>query len=260
MGHLSWNSTAKGASFGLSQRFQLTCCLSLSSCSHVGKVGLVGTTGLKFPGIRKHLKEKISDYYGGLDTETVTFPPDDVKRDPLACRLRPYGWPLSLAAGAHHMPERPLSDVAVVSRTRPSHQPSGHPVRFTDKAALDSMKKGDVATIFTPDDTHFDIAKCVPCPWALGRCRPALRTTVADHRLTQRKRGRLLGCSCSISIICQPLTEHDACATPPPFLPVRYAIERGLHVLVTKPPVKTLAEHQELAQLAHKHGVLVMVE
>jgi len=35
---------------------------------------------------------------------------------------------------------------------------------------------------------------------------------------------------------------------------------RGLHVMVTKPPVKTLNEQQELVQLARKHNVLVQVE
>lgn len=66
------------------------------------------------------------------------------------------------------------------------------------KAALDTLSPGDVTTIFTPDDTHFEIAK--------------------------------------------------------------YAIERQIHVLVTKPPVKTLAEHLELVALARKHKVFVMVE
>eukprot|EP01118_Nematostelium_gracile_P005055 TRINITY_DN1605_c0_g1_i1.p1 TRINITY_DN1605_c0_g1~~TRINITY_DN1605_c0_g1_i1.p1 ORF type:complete len:427 (+),score=87.60 TRINITY_DN1605_c0_g1_i1:100-1380(+) len=64
--------------------------------------------------------------------------------------------------------------------------------------ALDTMKKGDFVTIFTPDDTHFEIAK--------------------------------------------------------------EAIERGLHVLITKPSVKTLAEHHQLIELAKKHNVLVQVE
>jgi len=66
------------------------------------------------------------------------------------------------------------------------------------KQALDTLSPGDVTVIFTPDDTHFAIAK--------------------------------------------------------------YAIEKKLHVLVTKPAVKTLAEHRELVELADKHGVLVMVE
>lgn len=38
------------------------------------------------------------------------------------------------------------------------------------------------------------------------------------------------------------------------------AVERGHHVLVTKPIVQTLAHHAELAAAAEKHGVLVAVE
>lgn len=38
------------------------------------------------------------------------------------------------------------------------------------------------------------------------------------------------------------------------------AIKRGLHVLLTKPPVKLLEEHLELVDLARKHGVLLQVE
>ncbi|GAB5030564.1 nad binding rossmann fold oxidoreductase [Nannochloropsis oceanica] len=64
--------------------------------------------------------------------------------------------------------------------------------------ALQRFKSGDAVTVFTPDDTHFDIA---------------------------------LAC-----------------------------VQRGLHVLVTKPVVKTLAEHRLLKEAAEKAGVLVMVE
>ena len=64
--------------------------------------------------------------------------------------------------------------------------------------ALDSMSAGDLVTILTPDDTHFQLA--------------------LD------------------------------------------AIERGLHVLLTKPPVKTLSEHHQLIQAAEKQNVLVAVE
>eukprot|EP00055_Hartaetosiga_balthica_P006179 m.19062 g.19062 ORF g.19062 m.19062 type:complete len:440 (-) comp5062_c0_seq1:73-1392(-) len=66
------------------------------------------------------------------------------------------------------------------------------------REAIDTLKPGDVITIFTPDPTHFEIAK--------------------------------------------------------------YAIERGVHVLVTKPAVMTLAHHKELVVLAKEHNVLVMVE
>lgn len=64
--------------------------------------------------------------------------------------------------------------------------------------AVAQMRRGDIATIFTPDDTHLGIA---------------------------------LEC-----------------------------VERGMHVLVTKPIVKTLAEHQRLFEAAHRNGVLVAVE
>lgn len=39
-----------------------------------------------------------------------------------------------------------------------------------------------------------------------------------------------------------------------------YAIERGIHVLVTKPAVKLLEHHQELLKAAKKHNVFVYVE
>jgi D-galacturonate reductase len=64
--------------------------------------------------------------------------------------------------------------------------------------AIASFQPGDCVTLFTPDDTHFEIA---------------------------------LAC-----------------------------IKRGLHVLVTKPIVKTLEEHNKLLEAAREAGVLVMVE
>lgn len=64
--------------------------------------------------------------------------------------------------------------------------------------ACAAFGKGDVAVIFTPDDTHFEIA---------------------------------LEC-----------------------------VRKGMHVMVTKPIVQTLADHQKLAAEAEKHGVLVAVE
>jgi D-galacturonate reductase len=64
--------------------------------------------------------------------------------------------------------------------------------------ALNTFKPGDAVTIFTPDDTHFEIA---------------------------------LAC-----------------------------IERGLHVMVTKPIVKTLEQHRLLHEAAMKKNVLVSVE
>eukprot|EP01135_Chromosphaera_perkinsii_P005397 Nk52_evm2s346 gene=Nk52_evmTU2s346 len=71
-----------------------------------------------------------------------------------------------------------------------------NPLAYRD--ALDQLKPGDVTIIFTPDDTHLEIAL--------------------------------------------------------------YAIERKIHVLITKPPVKTIEDHRKIMDLAKKNGVLVMVE
>jgi D-galacturonate reductase len=40
----------------------------------------------------------------------------------------------------------------------------------------------------------------------------------------------------------------------------RYAIERGLHVLVTKPATQLLSHHLELIDLSRKHNVVCFVE
>ena len=40
----------------------------------------------------------------------------------------------------------------------------------------------------------------------------------------------------------------------------RYAIEHGLHVLVTKPATQLLAHHLELIDLSRKHNVVCFVE
>ncbi len=66
------------------------------------------------------------------------------------------------------------------------------------KAALSLYKKGDAVIIFTPDDTHFEIALA--------------------------------------------------------------AVRAGMHVLVTKPAVKTLSEHEILCAAARENNVLVAVE
>eukprot|EP00049_Salpingoeca_infusionum_P002839 m.60442 g.60442 ORF g.60442 m.60442 type:complete len:419 (-) comp11819_c0_seq2:2407-3663(-) len=127
------------------------CMFELRRLGRVDKISLAGTTGSKYQGIRKHLKDNIQDVYNGLDVTVDTFPEDDVARDVCAY-----------------------------------------------KAAIDTLAPGDIITIFTPDPTHFDIAK--------------------------------------------------------------YAIERGIHVLVTKPAVMTIDHHNQLVKLAQDNQVLVMVE
>jgi len=66
------------------------------------------------------------------------------------------------------------------------------------RPAVEAFNAGDCAIVFTPDNTHLDIA---------------------------------LAC-----------------------------IRRGMHVLITKPPVKTLEEHRQLMDAAAEHKVLVQVE
>ncbi|KAK4110657.1 NAD(P)-binding protein [Canariomyces notabilis] len=116
----------------------------------VGKLGMVGVNGTKFPAIREHLHKNITLAYNNLDTSFDSYPADDVK-DPDAY-----------------------------------------------KAAIDALKPGDAITIFTPDTTHYPIAL--------------------------------------------------------------YAIERGIHVMITKPAVKLLEHHLALLEAAEKHGVYVYIE
>eukprot|EP00126_Sphaerothecum_destruens_P004185 Sdes_comp18041_c0_seq3m7381 len=116
----------------------------------LGSISLVGTTGLKFPGIRKFMKEKLGEKYN-LNVDCKTYPNDDVAKD---C--------------------------------------------FAYKKAIDDLSAGDLVIIFTPDDTHFDIAM--------------------------------------------------------------YAIQRRLHVLISKPAVKSVCEHKKLMEAARENGVFVMIE
>ena len=93
----------------------------------VGNLSMVGTSGNKFPAIRKyprlsciekthlqmtgeHLNKNISQVYNGLDTSFESYPAND-QRDPEAY-----------------------------------------------KKAIDALSPGDAITIFTPDPTHFPIA------------------------------------------------------------------------------------------------------
>ncbi|KAH8664001.1 hypothetical protein BX600DRAFT_288590 [Xylariales sp. PMI_506] len=116
----------------------------------VGKLGMAGTNGTKFPAIRQHLETNISKVYNNLDVSFDSFPANDAK-DPNAYRT-----------------------------------------------AIDQLSPGDAITIFTPDPTHYPIAL--------------------------------------------------------------YAIERGVHVMITKPAVKTLEEHVSLIEAARKHNVFVYIE
>ncbi|KJE93733.1 NAD binding Rossmann fold oxidoreductase [Capsaspora owczarzaki ATCC 30864] len=86
--------------------------------------------------------------------------------------------------------------VDVSCDTYPADDVERDPVAY--KKAIDKLQPGDAITIFTPDNTHFEIAL--------------------------------------------------------------YAIQHQVHVLLTKPAVKTLHDHQVLLDEAKKHNVFVMVE
>ncbi|KAG5178493.1 hypothetical protein JKP88DRAFT_183252 [Tribonema minus] len=116
----------------------------------IQRLGLVGTSGSKLPGIRAHMQRCIGDVYRDMDLTMDTWPADN--------------------------------------------ESNGEAY----KAAIACFNPGDACTIFTPDDTHFKIALA--------------------------------------------------------------AVKQGLHVMVTKPVVKTLDEHQQLYEAAKAAGVLVMVE
>jgi D-galacturonate reductase len=116
----------------------------------VGRLGLAGVNGKKYPGIRAHMKKCIEVPYKGISTTVETFPRDN----------------------------------------------ETNPNAYLD--AIGTFTPGDAVTIFTPDDTHFKIA---------------------------------LAC-----------------------------IKAGLHVLVTKPVVKTLEDHRALHEAAVENNVLVAVE
>ena len=117
----------------------------------VGKLGMVGTSGSKYPAIRDHLQKNISAVYNNLDVSFDSFPSDLAGNDPESY-----------------------------------------------KKAIDTLSRGDAITIFTPDSTHYPIAL--------------------------------------------------------------YAIRRGIHVLITKPAVKKLEEHQSLYREARKSNVFVFIE
>lgn len=114
------------------------------------RIGLCGTSGVKFPGLRKHMEDGIENFYKGISVACDTFPEDTV------------------------------TDVTAYLK------------------AIKSFSPGDIAVVTTPDDTHFDITM--------------------------------------------------AC------------IEHGLHVMCTKPLVKTLAQQLEVVEAAKKKNVLVCLE
>merc|ERR1712037_435456 len=128
------------------------------------KIALCGTNGNKFEAIRNHFKEKI--VFSNL-------PNLEFEQFPQAGEVRKSS-PKSILGSFQVNPKAYLE-------------------------ALDKFAKpGDVCSVFTPDDSHFEI--------------------------------------------------------------ISAALDRGLHVMATKPMVKTLKEHQLLVEKAKAKNVLLQIE
>ena len=109
----------------------------------VHRIGMCGTNGTKFPGIRAHMEGAIGSKYADMDLTLDTWPADG-ERDAKAYL-----------------------------------------------EALDCYDPGDCCTVFTPDDTHFEIAMA-----AVERgmhcivTKPVVKT-LEEHRLLHESLERL---------------------------------------------------------------------
>ena len=120
---------------------------------------MAGTNGTKFPGIRQHLSELIGDRYAGMDTDLLTYPRDDVSRDPQAYLQ-----------------------------------------------ALNNLKAGDIVIIFTPDDTHFDIAMAAiehDCHVLIAK--PLVKTVEQHRHLIAAAKDRQVLCAMEVHKRWDPL-------------------------------------------------------
>ncbi|KAF7791932.1 hypothetical protein EIP86_002958 [Pleurotus ostreatoroseus] len=136
-------------------------CFDLRRRGKVDWLGICGADGRRFPAVRKHLTENIGGVYKDMDT---TY--DDLL--------------YTVKAEVD-----PSSSEGVVNYE-------------AYKDAIAKLSPGDAVIIFTPDDTHYPIAK--------------------------------------------------------------FAMEHGVHVLVTKPAVQLLRDHLDLIELAKKYNVVCFVE
>lgn len=143
-----------------------------------------------------HAAESSSDKAAGVVALSVF----DLRRRGLIDRLLMAGTNGTKFAGIRSHLTRKVADVyrglSIDFESFPGDTVARDPDAY--RVALDELSPGDMVTVFTPDDTHFEIAHA--------------------------------------------------------------AVERGCHVLVAKPLVKTLAEHQRLLASAEQNGVLVAME
>lgn len=149
--------------------------------------------------------EYTTGYVGGTASDSdksagvVALTMFDLRRRAKVDRLGMVGRNGRNFPGIRQHMQRQIGDVyGRMDLTCETFPPDGAVDTLAYEAAIASFQPGDVAVIFTPDDTHFTIAM--------------------------------------------------AC------------IERGLHVMVTKPIVQTLKDHHALAAAAKARNVLVAVE
>ncbi len=108
----------------------------------IDRLIMAGTNGRRFPGIRRHLQQRIGDVYRDMDLSFDSFPEDDTECDSLAYR-----------------------------------------------AALVQLTPGDVCIIFTPDDTHFQIAlDAVKCGCHVLVAKPLVKTVEQHLALAEAAR------------------------------------------------------------------------
>jgi hypothetical protein len=86
--------------------------------------------------------------------------------------------------------------------------------------------------------------------------------TRTRQRLTRYQKAVPVSCKPTTGRLAVPLTHLVTIFTPDTtHYPIAlYAIERGIHVLITKPAVKLLEHHQELLSAAKKNNVFVYIE
>lgn len=133
------------------------------------KIALCGTNGSKFPDIRKHFADKIK-FTNIKDLSFEQFPQVNLLIEQL------NGAEMDFFSNFQGNEVNRKAYMDALSHARP----------------------GDVCSVFTPDDTHYDI--------------------------------------------------------------ILAALEAGLHVMATKPMVKTLAQHQALVEKAREKNVLLQIE
>eukprot|EP00899_Mesostigma_viride_P007008 jgi/Mesvir1/16308/Mv12760-RA.1 len=147
----------------------------------VNNLFLCDAVGTKFPAIRDNFRRKIDEVYQNLSSQVTTVPEDDVEfhleayngiwlflpRYP--SRFPPPRLPAPLPPPSP--PLAPNSYFFCLLQMMWSFDPEAY------KRAIAKMSRGDVAIIFTPDNTHFPIAMaCVEHGLHVLVAKPLVKT------------------------------------------------------------------------------------